>query len=204
MTLVPPRPPPVSPPYPPLGWSGGTLLSALGGPRTFPRKLLYTSLRGGGFGLPRLLARFELRFVGSMVAALNSRNNLARQTLRALVGAPALVGIEGNDVAEFLSLLSSHDLAVSLPPHLRTRPAPRIDHICRAYTGGPVCVLSDGSVNGDAVGWGAVVITPDAVLATTSGGLRADCPSSWAAEWIGKLEGVLLAERLGVPRDALR
>jgi hypothetical protein len=53
------------------------------------------------------------------------------------------------------------------------------------------------------MGWAALVATPCGVLAHTSGALVADFPSSWAAEWIGKLEGILLARRLGVPDTAL-
>ena len=65
-----------------------------------------------------------------------------------------------------------------------------------------MAVFSDGSVQGRAVGWGAVVLSPSMVLATMSGGLLADRPSSWAVEWIGKVEGVLLVERLGIPSAA--
>ena len=66
--------------------------------------------------------------------------------------------------------------------------------------GGPVVIVSDGSVCGERLGWGA---SADRVLATTRGELLADCPSSLAVEWVGKMEGALLAGRLGVPESAL-
>ena len=68
------------------------------------------------------------------------------------MGDPGLAGVDGTDVTEFLSLLASHDPEVSLPTHPRVQPAARADHFRRAYAGGPVCVFSDGSMNGDAVG----------------------------------------------------
>jgi hypothetical protein len=62
-----------------------------------------------------------------------------------------------------------------------------------------VTVISDGSVAGTRMGWAALVATPSGVLAHTSGALVADLLSSWAAEWVGKLEGILLDRRLGYP-----
>ena len=179
------------------------LLAALRAPRTAPRCLLYVPLQSGGFGGPHLCRRFELRFVGAMLAAMNSRNALARGTLRHLVTSPGHLAVAGNDVSEFLDLLAGCNLAMSLPPHRLARPVTRTDSLVAPYQGGPALVMSDGSVAGDGLGWGAVVATPAGIIGSTRGGLLAAQPSSWVAEWIGKLEALLLADRLGVPQAAL-
>lgn len=44
---------------------------------------------------------------------------------------------------------------------------------------------------------------PAGLIGSTRGGLLAAQPSSWVAEWIGKREALLLADRLGVPQAAL-
>ena len=153
--------------------------------------------------MPRLLLRFELQFVATVVGALNSRNTLTRESVRALVGTPDLLRVAHGDVDEFLSLLRQFDLVVSLPPHRRVGAAARTDVVRNPYEGGTGAVFSDGLVCGRAMGWGAVVLSSAKVLGTTSGGLVADCPSSWAAEWVGKMEGALLAARLGIPAAAV-
>ena len=142
--------------------------------------------------------------MGAMLAALNSRNALSRGTVRCLVASPAHLAVEGNDIVEFLGLLAGCDLTLSLPPHHVARPVARADRLAASYLGGPAHVMSDRSVAGDSLGWGAVVATPAGLIGSTSGGLLAAQPSSWAAEWIGKLEGLLLADRLGVPLAALQ
>ena len=53
------------------------------------------------------------------------------------------------------------------------------------------------------MGWGALVASAEGVLATTSGELLADCPSPWAAELVGKMEGAVLAGWLGLRESAL-
>ena len=64
--------------------------------------------------------------------------------------------------------------------------------------GGDVLLISDGSCQPDALGWGALVVGHGGVLASTCGGFACTGGSSWAAEWLGKLAAVLLALSLGV------
>jgi hypothetical protein len=56
------------------------LTAALGIPRNFPKALLYAPLASGGFGVPQLSRRFQLRYVNGILQALNSRNSLVRHT----------------------------------------------------------------------------------------------------------------------------
>ena len=81
--------------------------------------------------------------------------------------------------------------------------AAREDVIVSAYSRGPVIVVSDGSVRENQLGWGALVASPLGILAHTAGGVLADTPSSWAAEWVAKVEGLLLAFRVGIPVECL-
>ena len=64
--------------------------------------------------------------------------------------------------------------------------------------GGDVLLISDGSCQPNALGWGALVVGRGGVLASTCGGFACTGGSSWAAEWLGKLAAVLLALTLGV------
>ena len=68
------------------------------------------------------------------------------------------------------------------PPYKEAQPAPRRDDVWAPNAGGPVALVSDGSVAGDRMGWAALVASPTGVLATTCGKLLAGQPSSWVAE----------------------
>lgn len=70
-------PPPVG--LPSLQLAVNNLLTAaLGVPRNFPKILLHAPLATGGFGVPHLARRFQLRYVTGVFQALNSRNALVR------------------------------------------------------------------------------------------------------------------------------
>ena len=191
--------PPVTGQPPPAVGPWTVSAGALRVPRSYPKSLLYAPLRSGGFGVPHLAHRLDLRYLLGALSALNSRNSLVRGSTRALLVDPHLDKLPGNDLCCLRRQLQALGCTISLPPHLL--PAAREDHLVRrAYTGGPVILVSDGSAPPGRLGWGAVVADKDGVLASTSGGLLVDHPTSWAAEWHGKLAAVRLAAFMGIPR----
>ena len=143
-----------------------------------------------------------MRYLLGVLTALNCRNTLVRGSCRALLQEPHLEKLFANDVTHFLQQLAALGIDISLPPH-RLLPAARDAYLVRRlYMGGPVLLVSDGSAPSGKLGWGAVIADGEGVLATISGGLIVDHPTSWAAEWHGKLAAVRLAASLGIPPDA--
>ena len=97
-----------------------------------------------------------------------------------------------------------HGLEVVCLPEDRVTPAAGVSTVVAPYAGGDVLLISDGSCQPGAVGWGALVVAGGGVLASASGGLACASGSSWVAEWLGKLAAVLLALSLGVPVGSLQ
>ena len=168
-------------------------------PRAYPKSLLYLPLRRGGLGAPHLQPRLELRFNLGALQCLNSRNALVRRSTRALWMDPQMAKVLDNDVEILRQHLGVIGLSVSLPPHGLLHKAPLCADVRRPYLGGHVVLISDGSAPDGRLGWGAVVADGDGVLAATQGGMLVDRPTSWAAEWHGKLAAVRLAVAIGVP-----
>ena len=74
------------------------LTFALRLPRTAPHDLLYTPITAGGFGVPHLSTRFQLRFLRTFLKALNCRNYLVRETTRHVLAHPESLGCPPHDV----------------------------------------------------------------------------------------------------------
>lgn len=166
-------------------------------PRSTPKMVLHFPLSQGGFGCPRLVLTLALRYAAGVAAALNSRNALVRDTTRWLwTHRPKPLGAD--DFVELDQVLQAPRLMFSLPPHAQLRPAICVNCIQRSQPVGPMLVVSDGSWNEKSLGWGAVVADAEGVPATTSGGIRCLDGHSCAAEWLGKLSGLLFGLSLGI------
>lgn len=87
------------------------LTVAINVPRSIPKALLYAPLSVGGFGIPNLTTRFQLRFIAGVLRALNSRNSLVRRTTRWMLQHPTTTP-SNNDVYAFITLLQQYDLQV--------------------------------------------------------------------------------------------
>ena len=134
---------------------------------------------------------------------LIARSVLVGMSFRVLLLAEGPIVCPGHDLLRVHDMLHDAELTFSPPPYRGVPSAPRRDSFLRTYICGLVVIVSDGFVCGERLEWGALIASADGVLATTSGELLADCPSSWAAEWVRKIEGALLAGRLSVPESAL-
>ena len=68
----------------------------------------------------------------------------------------------------------------------------------------PVDVVTDGPRDGDKVGWSAVVVSPQGVVAEAWCGCAMVGASSWVAEWCGKALALWLLGELGVLVSSVR
>ena len=125
--------------------SDGIHRRALGLPRSFPRTLLYRPLRMLGLHAPRLQDRHAVRFVHTLLGALNCRSSYVVDLLRHELGHKAWVP-QAYSVAHVLhSLLEAWQLQLVLLPAAHMPPAAM--HVClhRAPEGPQVVVASDGA-----------------------------------------------------------
>ena len=77
-------------------------------------------------------------------------------------------------------------------PHPSVSPVASSISIYRPYSGGPAMLISDGSASTHRIGWGAIVADCSGILASAYAGVQCDVGYSFAAEWAGKWEAVLL------------
>jgi hypothetical protein len=175
------------------------ITAALLVPKQVPKVFLYAPLRHGGFGAPCLATRCALRYLQGVCRAATSRSSLVRHSILHLLDRPQLLPLASNDVHTFHTLCERWDLRLLRPPCGLLSPALPIIVTLRAYSGGPVLLVSDGSAPTGCLGWGAVVADSAGVLATAYAGVQCDVSYSYAAEWVGKLAAAHLAEHLGIP-----
>ena len=62
-------------------------------------------------------------------------------------------------------------------------------------------LVSDGSASTGRIGWGAVIAGGCGIIAETHDGVCCHRATSWAAEWLGRLAALQLAELVGIPRE---
>jgi hypothetical protein len=194
----------VPPNHPRLDSVDRVLPCALRVPRNVPRALLYAPLAVGGYGVPHLTSRLRLRFEAGVMRALSSRNALVRMSTRWLLQQPSATAVRHSDMDYFSTTLQHFQPTVSLPPHPNLANCSGAHHHVRAWAGGLVILMSDGSVTATAVGWGAVVADATGVLSTARGGFSCHNGTSWAAEWLGKVAAVRLALQPCIPQTHLR
>ena len=187
--------------FPPVFGICSGSAATLRAPTCFPKALLRAPLHRGGFGVPELEHRLTLRYVIGILTALNSRNSLVRLSLLALLEDPLLDRVQHHDVLFLRHTLASLNIEISHPPHRHLPPLPLRVTLHRPYSGGPVVLVSDGSAVPGRLGWGAVVADCGGLVGSTYGSIPVDLPTSWAAEWHGKLAAVCLAAHLGVPPE---
>ena len=163
---------------------------------------LYGTLASPGFGLPDVLSRFRLRQVGALLLALNNRNALARETTRSLWSVPALRALRLSTWLCLDATLAEYSLSVVCAATLSD--APVWCELGPAELDGPVDVVTDGSRDGDKVGWSTVVVSPTGVVAEAWFGCAMVGALSWVAEWCGKALALWLLGELGVPLSSVR
>ena len=69
----------------------------------------------------------------------------------------------------------------------------------REPRGDEFTVVSDGSAPSTAIGYGAVLVDREGPFAEVSSRFFADAPNDWAAEWMGKVLGLLTLLSLAAP-----
>jgi hypothetical protein len=173
--------------------------AALALPRSALKVALYCPISAGGFGVPCLRTRCQLRYVDSMHWALNSRNHLISHAMRWFVKNYAVLQLAHNDLVHLHDILGAHGLEFRLVADKGHQEATVHRTVLSAYAGGPIILVSDGSATRDVLSWGAAVVSPTTgVIATASCGVRVLAGYSWAAEWCGKLEALRLAHAIGI------
>ena len=99
-----------------------------------------------------LVYRLGLRLLWSLLLCLNARSTLVRVSFRALLSGPPPVRCTEHDLPRVRAMMAEVGIQFSLPPYVGISPAPRCDVLRMAYVGGPVALVSDGSVAGERLG----------------------------------------------------
>ena len=121
----------------------------LGIPRSALKCALYCPVAAGGFGVPHLRTRSQLRFMESMCWALNSRNTLVAQALRWFVDHPAALPVRNNDIAALQDIQQAFGLRLAT---VTDGASAKVGITYRrGYTHGPVVLVSDGSATDHAI-----------------------------------------------------
>ena len=177
-------------------------VAALSLPLRVPNVALYGVLASLGFGVPNLLSHFRLCQVRGLLLALNSRNALAKETTRSLWSVPTLRAMRLFDYSCLDATLAEYSLSVVYAATLSDAPVWCERH--PAELDGPVDIVTDGSPDGDKVGWSVVVVSPMVGVAEGWSGCTMVGVSSWVAEWCGKALALWLVGELGVPLRSVR
>jgi hypothetical protein len=92
------------------------LTTALRIPRAALKALLYAPLVQGGFGVPVIARRPELRLVRFLLGCLNARSVLIGCSFRTFLGEPS-TGVAGHEMPALLGLLEEAGLLHILSPY---------------------------------------------------------------------------------------
>ena len=171
--------------------------AALSLPLRVPKAALYGTHAPLGFGLPNMLSRFRLRQVRGLLLALNSRNALTRETTWSLWSVPSVCALALSDSSSLDATLAEYSLSVVCATALGD--APVCCECGPAPLDGPVDVVTDGSSNGDRLGWSPVVVSSLGVIAEASSRCAMVGASLWVAEQCGKALILWLQSVLVVP-----
>lgn len=132
-----------------------------------------------------LLAPAGLSYSASaMLKAMNSRNALARSTVRHLVAHPERLGTPPHDIDTLLKEFRQFDISTYLIPSAAVAPTTAVTQHYRAYSGGPVILVSDGSAPHERLGWGAIVADKLGALSSTHAGVQCDVSYSLSWDWL--------------------
>lgn len=127
------------------------MTTALGVHQWIPKRILYCPIASGGFGVPSLATLVALRHLHLVFRATTSRNSLVAGVLRHLL---AQGHLDHPGASLFRALCQRWDLKLLFPSSGQLRMHQPTVNVVRPYAGGPVLLISDGSVSGDALGWG--------------------------------------------------
>lgn len=167
-----------------------TARAALRVPSWFPSFWLTTPMPYGGLGFPRLATRLALRFVLNTVLAICSRSIYTSSLLQGLVGSGLWAAAPWSDNNALCNVLADHQLRLLTFPCAELCDLPLNGEWVRQPSGAPVIVVSDGSCEGSCVGFSAIIYDAHGMLGKFWGGARLADPSSWVAEWFGKILAV--------------
>ena len=179
--------------------SDGIHRRALGLPRSFPRTLLYRPLRMLGLHAPRLQDRHAVRFVHTLLGALNCRSSYVADLLRHELGHKAWVPQAYSDAHVLHSLLEAWQLQLVLLPAAHVPPTAMHVSLHRAPEGPQVVVASDGACGQRSLAYAAVLADARGVFAEAWSAVAVEDPYPWAAEWFGRYLGLAVLREMRLP-----
>ena len=160
-------------------------------PNWFPSLFLRLPHSHGGLGFPSLYERLRMRRLLLTTLAASSRNAYVRSLVQVQCSNPLWDSLRWSDVFHFRKDFESLDLKLVCEPKSHFQP-PQVHGIWRREpSSGPVVVVTDGSCQGNQVGYAAVFFDNGGALGSFySNACFADA-SSWVAEWLGKILGLV-------------
>ena len=179
--------------------SDGIHRRALGLPRSFPRTLLYRPLHMLGLHAPRLQDRHAVRFVHTLLAALNSRSRYVAHLLPHELRHKLWVPQAYSDAHVLHALLEAWQLQLVLLPAAHVPPAAM--HVCRHWApeGRHVVVASDGACGQRSLAYAAALADARGVFADAWSAVAVEDPYPWAAEWFGRYLGLAVLREMHFP-----
>ena len=140
------------------------------------------------------------------LTAMDSRSVFVRENARALRHPDNWKGLDSPDHDRLLHTMAH--LEVHVFPATTVQPAAVLTWVYRPFESGGFLLAAHGAMevtlDGDTLGWGALVADAARVLATIASGVLTRAASPCPGEWAGKLEAWRLAKTLVVVPAAVQ